>query len=66
MTEAASTALAHADNSQMLSDFQALCDLGGRLAGTASEAAALDFGRQRLAAVPGAQAQQSAGSHSPL
>ena len=28
---------------QMWADFQALCDLGGRLAGSASEAAALDF-----------------------
>src|SRR5262249_10599735 len=35
-------------------DFQALCDLGGRVAGSASEAAALAFARQRLAAVPGA------------
>lgn len=39
---------------QMWADFQALCDRGGRLAGTASEAAALDFLRQRLATVPGA------------
>jgi hypothetical protein len=38
----------------MWADFQALCDCGGRLAGTASEAAALDFVQQRLAAVPGA------------
>jgi hypothetical protein len=37
------------------SDFQALCDFGGRLAGSASEAAALDFARQRLASVPGAK-----------
>jgi aminopeptidase YwaD len=39
---------------QLWADFQALCDFGGRLAGTASEAAALDFARVRLAAVPGA------------
>jgi aminopeptidase YwaD len=32
-------------------DFQALCDLGGRLAGSASEAAALAFVRRRLAAL---------------
>ena len=38
----------------MWTDFQTLCDLGGRLAGSASEAAALDFVRGRLAAVPGA------------
>jgi hypothetical protein len=39
----------------MWADFQALCDLGGRLAGSASEAAALAFARERLAAVPGAK-----------
>jgi aminopeptidase YwaD len=39
----------------MWADFQALCDLGGRLAGSASEAAALAFVRERLAAVPGAK-----------
>jgi aminopeptidase YwaD len=39
----------------MWADFQALCDLGGRLAGSPSEAAALAFARQRLAAVPGAK-----------
>jgi hypothetical protein len=39
----------------MWTDFLALCDLGGRLAGSASEAAALAFARQRLAAVPGAR-----------
>jgi aminopeptidase YwaD len=38
---------------QMWSDFQALCDLGGRLAGSPSEAAALAWARQRLADVPG-------------
>jgi aminopeptidase YwaD len=36
-------------------DFQALCDLGGRVAGSAGEAAALAFARQQLEAVPGAQ-----------
>ena len=39
----------------MWADFQSLCDLGGRLAGSASEAAALAFTRQRLASVPGAK-----------
>ena len=39
----------------MWADFQALCDLRGRLAGSASEAAALAFARKRLAAVPGAK-----------
>ena len=39
---------------QVWADFVALCDLGGRLAGSASEAAALDFVQMRLAAVPGA------------
>src|SRR5262249_22378826 len=39
----------------MWADFQALCDLGGRVAGSASEAAALAFVQARLAAVPGAK-----------
>jgi aminopeptidase YwaD len=39
----------------MWPDFQSLCDLGGRLAGSASEAAALAFARQRLAAASGAK-----------
>jgi aminopeptidase YwaD len=39
----------------MWADFQALCDLGGRVAGSASEAAAMAFARERLAAVPGAK-----------
>ncbi len=39
----------------MWADFQSLCDLGGRLAGSASEAAALAFARQRLAVVPSAK-----------
>src|SRR5258706_7710638 len=39
----------------MWADFQALCDLGGRVAGSASEAAALAFVRGRFAAVPGAK-----------
>jgi aminopeptidase YwaD len=38
----------------MWADFEALCDMGGRLAGTQSEVKALAFARQRLAAVPGA------------
>ena len=45
----------HPGDGSMWGDFQALCDLGGRLAGSASEAAALTFARQRLAAVPGAR-----------
>jgi hypothetical protein len=36
-------------------DFQSLCDLGGRVAGSASEGAALTFARERLAAVPGSK-----------
>jgi aminopeptidase YwaD len=60
VTDAASTGRLHAPpvnpgDPQMWADFQAMCDLGGRLAGTASEAAALDFASQRLAAVPGAK-----------
>ena len=43
-----------ANDPQMWADFLALCDLGGRLAGSASEAAALDFVENRLKAVPGA------------
>jgi aminopeptidase YwaD len=39
----------------MWADFQALCDLGGRVAGSASEAAALAFVQARLAAVPRAK-----------
>jgi aminopeptidase YwaD len=39
----------------MWADFAALCDLGGRVAGSASEAAALAFARERLAAVPRAK-----------
>jgi len=39
----------------MWADFEALCDLGGRVAGSAGEAAALSFARERLAAVPGAK-----------
>ena len=41
-------------NPQMWADFVALCDIGGRLAGSASEAAALDFVEKQLKAVPGA------------
>jgi hypothetical protein len=39
----------------MWADFQSLCDLGGRLAGSMSEAAALAFASERLAVVPGAK-----------
>ena len=60
MTDATSTARlfsppAILGDPLMWADFQALCDLGGRLAGSPSEAAALAFARQRLAAVPGAK-----------
>jgi aminopeptidase YwaD len=44
----------------MWADFQALCDLGGRLAGSASETAALALARQRLAGVPGANVREDA------
>ena len=60
MTDAASTGRplappANPSDPVMWADFQALCDLGGRVAGSASEAAALTFARERLAAVPGAK-----------
>ena len=60
MTDAASTGRLRSPpvgpgDPQMWADFEALCDLGGRVAGSASEAAALAFARQRLAAVPGAK-----------
>ena len=57
MTDAASAGLVppvSPTDPQMWVDFLALCDFGGRLAGSASEAAALDFAEKRLAAVPGA------------
>jgi Zn-dependent M28 family amino/carboxypeptidase len=38
-------------DAELWKDFLGLCDLGGRLAGTASEAAALEFARERLAAI---------------
>src|SRR5262249_41470260 len=49
---------ANPGDAQMWADFPSLCDLGGRLAGSASEAAALAFARQRLAAVPGAKVRE--------
>lgn len=42
-----------AGDAALWADFTALCDCGGRLAGTASEARALDWAAARLAAVPG-------------
>jgi Zn-dependent M28 family amino/carboxypeptidase len=42
----------------MWADFEGLCDLGGRLAGSPSEAAALAFCLQRLAAIPGAKVRE--------
>src|SRR5262249_45420724 len=38
---------------QMWSEFHALCDLGGRLAGSPSESAALAWARERLATIAG-------------
>jgi hypothetical protein len=60
VTTAASTARqssppADLRDPHMWADFQALCDTGGRQAGTASEAAAFTFARQRLAAIAGAR-----------
>ena len=49
---AAATAALVADGA-MLSDFAALCDCGGRRAGTASEQAAIKFAHTRLAAIDG-------------
>ncbi len=43
---------------QIWSDFQALCDLGGRLAGTRSEAAALSWAHARLTAIPGGNVRE--------
>src|SRR5215472_9758124 len=45
---------------QLWSEFHALCDLGGRLAGSPSEAAALAWARERLAAIPGGGVQEHA------
>jgi aminopeptidase YwaD len=42
----------------MWADFQALCDLGGRLAGSESECAAVAYARERLGAVPGVQVRE--------
>lgn len=43
---------------QMWSEFHALCDLGGRLAGSPSEATALAWARERLAAIPGGRVHE--------
>jgi len=43
---------------QMWSDFHALCDLGGRLAGTWSEAAAQSWAQAQLAAIPGGSVRE--------
>ena len=40
-----------AADAELWKDFLRLCNLGGRLAGTASESAALEFARARLAAI---------------
>jgi hypothetical protein len=45
---------------QLWADFQALCDLGGRLAGSWSEAAARSWGEARLAAIPGGSVHEHA------
>jgi aminopeptidase YwaD len=42
----------------MWSDFHALCDLGGRLAGSPSEAAALAWAREQLAKIPGGSVRE--------
>jgi aminopeptidase YwaD len=60
VTDAASTgrllsAPSSSSDPLMWADFQSLCDLGGRVAGSASEEAALSFAQERLAAVPGAK-----------
>jgi len=47
-----------ATDPQLWSDFQALCDLGGRLAGTWSEAAALAWAQARLAAIAGGSVRE--------
>ena len=44
---------ATAADPQLWSDFQALCDCGGRLAGSASEAAARAWARERLSVIAG-------------
>ena len=59
MTEAAIPAgpfapQAHRGDPLMWANFQALCGLGGRLAGSESERAAVAYVRERLRAVPGA------------
>jgi aminopeptidase YwaD len=60
VTDAASSGRppVHVSDPRMWADFQALCDLGGRLAGSASEATALTFASQRLAVVPGATVRE--------
>jgi hypothetical protein len=42
-----------APDPQLWSDFEALCDCGGRLAGSTSEAAAIAWARERLVAIAG-------------
>jgi hypothetical protein len=42
----------------MWAEFHALCDLGGRLAGSPSEAAALAWAHERLAAIPGGRLRE--------
>jgi hypothetical protein len=45
---------------QVWSDFQALCDIGGRLAGSWSEAAALAWAHAQLAMIPGGSVREHA------
>jgi aminopeptidase YwaD len=54
----ASSVVCPASYSSLRSDFQSLCACAGRLAGSASEAQAIAFARQRLAAVPDAQLRE--------
>ena len=63
MTQAAFPRLPHMvagtpSDPLMWADFHSLCDLGGRLAGSPSEASALAFAKERLAAVPGAMVRE--------
>ena len=53
-------------DSALWSDFLALCDCGGRRAGTESETKSLDFAEQRLAAIGLEPAFIRSSSHSIL
>jgi hypothetical protein len=53
MMRAGDHPMAGGSDPQLWSEFHALCGLGGRLAGSPSEAAALAWAHDRLAAIPG-------------